>query len=84
MTSGYSFKKEISLGNIIQVAVLIVGMTGGYFVVIGDIETNRRQIVRLEKTVDQNSNFTRKIDVIENELGHIASTLDRLEEKLDD
>jgi len=82
--SGYTFEKRITLGNLIQIAVIIAGIFGAYFAIIGDVKINEQNILRIEKTVEQNSEITRKIDVIENEIGHISQSLQRLEQKLDE
>ena len=76
--SGYTFEKKITLGNVLQIAVIVVAIMSAYFAVIGQVKMNTNTIERIEIVVQQNSDNAKAQAVLENEIGHIRDDISEI------
>lgn len=61
----FSFENKFTFGNLLQVAVLIIGMIGGWYMLAGSVSANTTAIVGLQNAVKPIESLNVRLTVIE-------------------
>lgn len=75
MADPWTFKKEVSIGDLVAIALAVGGVFAAYFTLKNEIELLKARIA-----VDSNSYITLKVE-INDRLNRIEDKLDRLVER---
>lgn len=81
--SGYIFEKKITLGNVIQISVLLIAVIGGYIGIKTSVDANTLAIKANVEAIAQMRGDTDGLDVLNYKVDANAKTLARIEKILD-
>jgi hypothetical protein len=80
--NGWVLKKEISLPHLVTVVVLLVSIVGAYFIHEQRLTILEQQQLQTAKNVLELQVHSRKIDRLEQQLGHMSDLLCEVREEL--
>ncbi|MGB0908206.1 MAG: hypothetical protein ACPGVT_11990 [Maricaulaceae bacterium] len=84
MMSGYVFEKKITLGNIIQIVMIIFTVIAGYATIKTRVDANTVAVKTNIESIAQMRHDTDGLDVLTYKVDNNAKTLARIEAKLDE
>lgn len=85
----FSFENKFTFGNLIQVAILIVGMIGGWYMMAGTVSGNSTAIAALQNAVKPIESLNVRLTVIESraaatdaQINTLVTSIDKLVDQM--
>lgn len=79
-----TFDARITLGNLLQSGVIVVGIVGGYFAIVSGQQANTAAIERNTTAIEKLAEQASSADVLEYKVDQLTEAMARIETKLED